>query len=56
MRVLLFGASGMVGQGLLRECLQDERIVDVLAVGRTALEKESARSRKLRGDGGRGSV
>ena len=35
MRVLLFGASGMVGQGVLRECLRDDRVTSVLAVGRS---------------------
>ncbi|MEA5364326.1 epimerase [Amycolatopsis sp., V23-08] len=34
MRVVLFGATGMVGQGVLRECLLDERVEAVLAVGR----------------------
>ncbi|WP_326568679.1 NAD(P)H-binding protein [Amycolatopsis rhabdoformis] len=36
MKVLLFGATGMVGQGVLRECLLDERVEHVLTVGRTA--------------------
>ena len=35
MRVILFGATGMVGQGVLRECLLDERVEAVLAVGRS---------------------
>ena len=34
MRVVLFGATGMVGQGVLRECLRDDRVTRVLAVGR----------------------
>lgn len=34
MNVLLFGATGMVGQGVLRECLLDPRIEGVLTVGR----------------------
>lgn len=34
MRVILFGATGMVGQGVLRECLLDERVEAVLTVGR----------------------
>jgi uncharacterized protein YbjT (DUF2867 family) len=34
-RVILFGATGMVGQGVLRECLLDERVEAVLAVGRS---------------------
>jgi uncharacterized protein YbjT (DUF2867 family) len=36
MRVVLFGATGMVGQGVLRECLRDGRVTRVLAVGRRA--------------------
>ncbi|WP_372669561.1 epimerase [Amycolatopsis kentuckyensis] len=37
MRVVLFGATGMVGQGALRECLLDERVEAVLAIGRSPL-------------------
>ncbi|MEC4593123.1 NAD-dependent epimerase/dehydratase family protein [Nitrospirillum amazonense] len=36
MKVILFGATGMVGQGVMRECLHDPRVTQVLAVGRTA--------------------
>lgn len=36
MRVLIFGATGMVGQGVLRECLLDAGVIEVLAVGRTS--------------------
>jgi uncharacterized protein YbjT (DUF2867 family) len=36
MKVLLFGATGMVGQGVLRECLLDPGVEAVLAVGRSA--------------------
>jgi uncharacterized protein YbjT (DUF2867 family) len=36
MNVLLFGATGMVGQGVLRECLLDPDVKLVRAVGRTA--------------------
>ena len=35
MKAVLFGATGMVGQGVLRECLRDEGVEAVLAVGRT---------------------
>jgi len=35
MRVIVFGATGMVGQGVLRECLVDGGIDRVLVVGRT---------------------
>jgi uncharacterized protein YbjT (DUF2867 family) len=37
MRVLLFGASGMVGQGVLRECLLDSGVSEVTYVGRSPL-------------------
>lgn len=36
MRVVLFGATGMVGQGALRECLLDPDVEAVLTVGRAA--------------------
>ncbi|MGA7861712.1 MAG: epimerase [Thermoplasmata archaeon] len=36
MKVVIFGASGMVGQGVLRECLLDARVDAVLSVGRTS--------------------
>ncbi len=37
MNVIVFGASGMVGQAVLREVLADTRIDKVLVVGRTSL-------------------
>ena len=37
MRVVLFGATGMVGQGVLRECLRDDAVSLVVCVGRTPL-------------------
>jgi putative NADH-flavin reductase len=33
-KVILLGASGMVGQGVLRECLLDTEVENVLAIGR----------------------
>jgi len=35
-KVILFGATGMVGQGVLRECLLDPEVESVLAIGRNA--------------------
>ncbi|KJC33682.1 epimerase [Bradyrhizobium sp. LTSP885] len=35
MKVILFGATGMVGQGVLRECLRDQGVERVLAIGRS---------------------
>ena len=34
MKVLLFGGTGMVGQGVLRECLLDPRVEQVLSIVR----------------------
>jgi uncharacterized protein YbjT (DUF2867 family) len=36
MKVILFGATGMVGRGVLRECLLDQRVDAVLSIGRSA--------------------
>jgi uncharacterized protein YbjT (DUF2867 family) len=36
MRVILFGATGMVGSGVLLECLDSPRVSEVLAVVRSA--------------------
>jgi len=36
MKVILFGATGMVGKGVLLECLDDARVEQVLAVGRSS--------------------
>ncbi|WP_053702739.1 epimerase [Streptomyces sp. WM6368] len=37
MNVILFGATGMLGRTVLRECLRDESVESVLAIGRTPL-------------------
>jgi uncharacterized protein YbjT (DUF2867 family) len=39
MRVLLLGATGMVGQGVLRECLAAEDVTEVVAIVRSPLER-----------------
>ena len=36
MRVVLFGATGMVGSGVLLECLDSPRVDSVLVVGRSS--------------------
>jgi uncharacterized protein YbjT (DUF2867 family) len=46
-KVLLFGATGMVGQGVLRECLLDPRVDSVLAVGRTSVRQRSEKLQEL---------
>ena len=47
MRVLLFGASGMVGAGVLRECLRDDRVSAVVAVGRSPLGRTHPKLREV---------
>jgi uncharacterized protein YbjT (DUF2867 family) len=47
MRVVLFGASGMVGQGALRECLRDPDVAMVLSVVRKASGVQHAKLREL---------
>ena len=34
MKIILFGATGMVGKGVLRQCLLDPTVESVLAIGR----------------------
>jgi uncharacterized protein YbjT (DUF2867 family) len=47
MKVILFGATGMVGQGVLRECLLDADVETVLAVGRSPTGVQSAKLREI---------
>jgi uncharacterized protein YbjT (DUF2867 family) len=47
MKVILFGATGMVGQGVLRECLRDDSVDAVLAVGRAATGRTHPKLREL---------
>ncbi len=47
MRVILFGATGMVGAGVLHECLRDERVQEVLAILRTRSGQSHPKLREL---------
>lgn len=47
MKIILYGASGMVGQGVLRECLNDQGVTQVLAVGRMAVNIPHPKLRDL---------
>jgi len=47
MKVILFGATGMVGQGVLRECLLDASVESVLAVGRSPGGQQHAKLREI---------
>jgi uncharacterized protein YbjT (DUF2867 family) len=50
MKVILFGVTGMVGQGCLRECLLDPGIESVLAVVRSPTGQPHAKLRELMHD------
>jgi len=47
MKVILFGATGMVGQGVLRECLADDEVESVLIIGRKACGVEHSKVHDL---------
>jgi uncharacterized protein YbjT (DUF2867 family) len=47
MNVLIFGATGMVGQGVLRECLVDPDVQRVQAIGRTPTGVQNAKLREI---------
>ena len=47
MKVILFGATGMVGQGVLRECLLDAGVERVLAIGRSPTGQRHAKLREI---------
>jgi uncharacterized protein YbjT (DUF2867 family) len=45
MKIIIFGATGMIGQGVMRECLGDTEVQAILAIGRstTGLQHEKLR-------------
>ena len=47
MNVLIFGATGMVGRGVLRECLLADDVVRVRAIGRTATGQSHPKLQEL---------
>src|ERR1700730_11516681 len=47
MKVILFGGTGMVGQGVLRECLRDPEVTEVVAVMRSASGQQHAKLREI---------
>jgi uncharacterized protein YbjT (DUF2867 family) len=50
MKIILFGATGMVGQGVLRECLADASVESVLAVGRRPTGQSHLKLREIAHD------
>jgi len=47
MKALLFGATGMVGQGVLRECLLDPDVQMVVAIGRSSTSVQNPKLREI---------
>jgi uncharacterized protein YbjT (DUF2867 family) len=47
MRVILFGATGMIGQGVLRECLLAPDVESVLSVGRAPTGQRHDKLREI---------
>jgi uncharacterized protein YbjT (DUF2867 family) len=47
MNVVIFGASGMVGQGVLLECLRDTDVEHVLVIGRSPVAQKHAKLREV---------
>jgi len=47
MKIIVLGATGMVGQGVLRECLHTDDVQQVLTIGRTATGQSHPKLREL---------
>ena len=47
MKVLIFGATGMVGQGVLRECLLASDVDLIVTIGRTATGQQKPKLREI---------
>lgn len=47
MDVVLFGATGMIGQGVLRECLLNPGVRRVVSIGRSATGQQHAKLREI---------
>ncbi|HZK78548.1 MAG TPA: hypothetical protein VFC35_06555 [Gemmatimonadaceae bacterium] len=47
MKIILFGGTGMVGQGVLRECLLDPDVEKVLSIGRSRLKQVDAKIEEI---------
>lgn len=47
MKVILFGATGMVGQGVLRECLLGNDVDNVVAIGRSTAGQQHAKLQEI---------
>jgi uncharacterized protein YbjT (DUF2867 family) len=46
-KIIVFGATGMIGQAVLAQCLGDQRIDSVLVVGRTSVGRQDDKLREI---------
>ena len=47
MKVIVTGASGMVGKGVLLECLDHETVSQVISIGRTKLDMDHPKLKQI---------
>lgn len=47
MTIVLFGATGMIGQGVLRECLLDGDVAQVISIARAPIGQTHAKLREI---------
>jgi uncharacterized protein YbjT (DUF2867 family) len=47
MNVIVFGATGMVGQSVMREVLADDRVEKILVIGRSPLAERPSRVQEI---------
>ncbi|MEU4314519.1 NAD-dependent epimerase/dehydratase family protein, partial [Nocardia sp. NPDC024068] len=47
MRIIVFGATGMVGQGVLEACLREDAVTEVLVIGRTPTGRTHPKLREI---------
>ena len=47
MKAILFGATGMVGQGVLQECLRSREVDSILSIGRRATGHQHPKLREM---------
>lgn len=47
MRIIIFGATGMVGQSALRECLLDEDVQEILAISRKNTNQQHEKLKEI---------
>ena len=47
MNIIVFGATGMVGSGVLKECLEDDRVKSILVIGRTSCKLQHPKLKEI---------